>query len=46
MNNLSFVSTNTPFSGSMGQEIFYIRTLVDRCGFAILYAQQEDGSAH
>lgn len=27
--------------GSMGQEIFYIRTLVDFCGFAILYAQQE-----
>ena len=25
----------------MGQEIFYIRTLVDFCGFAILYAQQE-----
>lgn len=23
MSNLSFVSTNTPFSGSMGQEIFY-----------------------
>lgn len=41
MSNLSFVSTNTPFSGSMGQEIFYIRTLVDFCGFAILYAQQE-----
>jgi two-component sensor histidine kinase len=41
MSNLSFVSTNTPFSGSMGQEIFYIRTLVDFCGFAILYAQLE-----
>ena len=41
MSNLSFISTNTPFSGSMGQEIFYIRTLVDFCGFAILYAQQE-----
>ena len=41
MSNLSFVSTNTPFSGSVGQEIFYIRTLVDFCGFAILYAQQE-----
>ncbi|WP_298049744.1 sensor histidine kinase [uncultured Bifidobacterium sp.] len=41
MSNLSFVSTNTPFSGSMGQEIFYIRTLVDFCGFAILFAQQE-----
>lgn len=41
MSNLSFVSTNTPFSGSVGQEVFYIRTLVDSCGFAILYAQQE-----
>lgn len=41
MSNLSFVSTNTPFSGSVGQEVFYIRTLVDLCGFAILYAQQE-----
>ncbi len=41
MSNLSFVSTNTPFSGSVGHEIFYIRTLVDFCGFAILYAQQE-----
>ncbi len=41
MSNLSFVSTNTPFSGSVGQEIFYIRTLVDLCGFVLLYAQQE-----
>ncbi|KFJ01443.1 GHKL domain-containing protein [Bifidobacterium stellenboschense] len=41
MSNLSFVSTNTPFSGKIGQEVFYIRTLVDFCGFAILYAQQE-----
>lgn len=41
MSNLSFISTNTPFSGSVGQEIFYIRTLVDLCGYAILGAQQE-----
>ena len=41
MSNLSFLSTNTPFSGTVGQEVFYIRTLVDCCGFAILYAQQE-----
>ena len=41
MSNLSFVSTNTPFSGTIGQEVFYIRTLVDLCGFVILYAQQE-----
>lgn len=43
MSNLSFISTNTPFSGTVGQEVFYIRTLVDFCGFAILYAQQEQG---
>lgn len=41
MSNLSFISTNTPFSGSVGQEIFYIRTLVDLCGYAILGAQQK-----
>ncbi|RSX57427.1 sensor histidine kinase [Bifidobacterium samirii] len=41
MSNLSFLSTNTPFSGTVGQEVFYIRTLVDFCGFAILYAQQQ-----
>lgn len=41
MSNLSFISTNTPFSGTLGQEVFYIRTLVDLCGFAMLYAQQE-----
>ncbi|MBT1175835.1 sensor histidine kinase [Bifidobacterium sp. LC6] len=41
MSNLSFISTNTPFSGTVGQEVFYIRTLVDFCGCAILYAQQE-----
>ena len=41
VSNLSFVSTNTPFSGTVGQEVFYIRTLVDFCGFMVLYAQQE-----
>ena len=41
MSNLSFVSTNTPFSGRVGLEVFYIRTLVDLCGFVLLYAQQE-----
>ncbi|WP_022868374.1 GHKL domain-containing protein [Schaalia vaccimaxillae] len=41
MSNLSFVSTSTPFSGRLGPEVFYIRTLVDLCGFAALYAQQE-----
>jgi hypothetical protein len=38
MSNLSFVTTNTPFSGPVGPEVFYIRTLVDLCGFVILYA--------
>ena len=41
MSNLSFVSTSTPFSGRLGPEIFYIRTLVDLCGLAALYAQNE-----
>lgn len=41
MSNLSFVTTNTPFSGTLGQEVFYIRTLIDFCGVVILYAQQE-----
>jgi len=38
MSNLSFVSINTPFSGPIGPEVFYIRTLVDLCGFVILFA--------
>ncbi|MBE6481457.1 MAG: sensor histidine kinase [Actinomyces ruminicola] len=41
MSNLSFLSTATPFSGRLGAEVFYIRTLVDLCGFIILYAQRE-----
>ncbi|WP_110589201.1 ATP-binding protein [Microbacterium suaedae] len=41
MSNLSFLSANTPFSGRLGPEIFYIRTLVDLCGAIALYAQQE-----
>lgn len=41
MSNLSFISTSTPFSGRLGPEVFYIRTLVDLCGFAALYAQHE-----
>lgn len=40
MSNMSFISANTPFSGRVGLEIFYIRTLVDAIGFAVLYAQQ------
>lgn len=38
ISNLSFVSTQTPFSGQYAQEILNIRTLVDLGGFAILYA--------
>ncbi|WP_115727489.1 GHKL domain-containing protein [Actinomyces culturomici] len=41
MSNLSFLSTSTPFSGRLGPEVFYIRTLVDLCGLAALYAQHE-----
>lgn len=41
LSNLSFVNANTPFSARLGQEIFYVRTLVDLCGYIALYAQQE-----
>ena len=41
LSNLSFVSTATPFSGRAGLEVFYIRTLVDLGGYAILFAQYE-----
>lgn len=38
MSNLSFLTTSTPFSGRLDPEIFYIRTLVNLCGFVILFA--------
>ncbi|HEV7957527.1 MAG: hypothetical protein JWL94_1168 [Microbacteriaceae bacterium] len=41
MSNFSFLNANTPFSGRLSPEIFYIRTLVNLCGYAALYAQQE-----
>lgn len=41
ISNISFVYTNTPFSGRLAQEIFYIRTLVDFSALVILYALQE-----
>ena len=41
MSNFSFLNANTPFSGRLSAEIFYIRTLVNLCGYAALYAQQE-----
>lgn len=46
MSNISFLSANTPFSGRLGAEIFYIRTLVDLCGFVALYAQQGQRLQH
>jgi hypothetical protein len=39
--NISFVTANTPFSSRLVPELFYIRTLVDFCGLAILYTHQE-----
>ena len=41
LSNLSFISTATPFSGRAGWEVFYICTLVDLAGYAILFAQFE-----
>lgn len=41
ISNLSFISANTPFSGRLGPELLYIRTLVDLCGYIALYVQHE-----
>ncbi|WP_353081701.1 ATP-binding protein [Tessaracoccus lapidicaptus] len=41
LSNLSFVTPNTPFSGEISIEVFYIRTLVDLAGYIALYAQHE-----
>lgn len=38
ISNLSFVTTNTPFSGQYQSQIANIRTLVDLGGIAMLYA--------
>lgn len=38
--NLSFVVSNTPFTGVLIPDIFIIRTLVDLGGIAVLYAFQ------
>lgn len=46
MSNLSFLNANTPFSGRLGLEIFYIRTLVDLAGFVALYAQHGQRLQH
>jgi hypothetical protein len=41
ISNISFITSNTPFSSRLIRELFYIRTLVDFCGLAILHAYQE-----
>lgn len=41
MSNVSYVYSNTPFSGTGGNEVFYIRTLVDFAGLILLIAQQD-----
>lgn len=41
ISNISYVYQNTPFSGRMSMEIFYIRTLVDFAGVAMLIALQD-----
>lgn len=38
VSNLSYVSSDTPFSGTVTAEIYNIRTLVDLGGMAILFA--------
>lgn len=37
LSNLSFLQSNTPFSGQSSADILYIRTLVDLVGVAMLY---------
>ena len=38
--NVSFVTTETPFSGSTGPDVFYIRTLVAFIGYVALFMQE------
>lgn len=40
VSNLSFISSSSPFSATIGRDIFYIRTLVDFAGLVALYSQQ------
>ena len=40
ISNISYVYTDTPLSGRMSAEIFYIRTLVDFAGVVMLYSLQ------
>ncbi len=41
MSNLSFLNIPTPISSVYPQEIYYIRTLVDLCGVAVILVLQE-----
>lgn len=41
ISNISYVYPNTPFSISLPEGVFYIRTLVDFSGVLILFLQQE-----
>ncbi len=41
MSNMSFISRNTPLSGTYASDIFLIRTLVDFCGMVLFYTLQE-----
>ncbi len=38
LSNISFATTNTPFSGAARNDIFYIRTLVDLAGVILIFA--------
>ena len=38
--NLGFLSAKTPLSGSYSKDVYIIRTVIDLCGMAVLYAHQ------
>lgn len=41
ISNVSFITSDTPMSGSTSTDIFYIRFLSDLCGILLLYIFQE-----
>ena len=41
ISNMSFITSNSPVSGTTPADIFNIRTLVDFCGIVMLFVQQE-----
>lgn len=41
ISNISYISTDTPLSGNMSMQIFYIRTLVDFAGVIMIYSLQD-----